>query len=80
MPAVWLLLAGKQSPAVSPQWPLSWDVMKHMHHTEFPVDGVFGTTSPNMSYTSGIKAAAPLSQGVLLPLCKMENLSTPPAS
>ena len=44
-----------------------------MCHTEFPVDGMFGATSLNTSYTGGIKAAAPLSWGVLLPLHKMEN-------
>ena len=51
-----------------------------MRHTEFLVDGVFGAMSLNTSYTGGLKVAAPLSWGVLLPLRKMENLSTPPAS
>ena len=51
-----------------------------MRHTKCPVDGVYGAMSPHTSYSSGIKAVAPLSLGVLLPLCKTENLSTPTAS
>ena len=37
-----------------------------MRHTEFPVDGVYGATSPYMSCTGSIKAAATPSRGVLL--------------
>ena len=40
----------------------------HMHHTELPVGGMYGATSPYMSSTGGIKAVATLSWGVLLPL------------
>ena len=79
LPAVWLLRAGKQLLAVSRQWPLP-GMWYHTHHTEFPVDGMFGATSPDTSYTCSIKVAAPLSWGVLLPLHKMENLSTPAAN
>ena len=74
-----LLQARKQSSAVSCQWPLP-RMWHHTHHTEFPVDGMCGVMSPHTSYSGSIKAVAPLSQGVLLPLRKTENLSTPPAS
>ena len=52
----------------------------HTCHTEFLVDGMCGVMSPHMSYSGGIKVVAPLFWGVLLPLSKTENLSTPPAS
>ena len=51
-----------------------------MCYTESLVDGVCGAMSPHMSYSSGIKAVVPLSRGVLLPLRKTENISTPLAS
>ena len=48
--------------------------------TECPVDGVCSVMSPYTSYSGCIKAVAPLSWGVLLPLLETENISTPPAS
>ena len=72
---VWLSGASKQSWVVSRQWPLP-RMWHQMCHTESPVDDVV----PHTSYSSGIKTVVPLSWGVLLPLRKSENISTPPAS
>ena len=77
--AVWLLQAGKQLPVVSCRLPLP-GMWRHMCHTKFLVDGIFSATSLYTSYTGGIKVAAPLSQRVLLPFHKLENLSNPLAS
>ena len=42
----------------------------------FWVDGAWSVMSPQMSYSGGIKAVAPPSQGVLLGLCVTKNIST----
>ena len=57
--------------------PRTWH---QVHHTKPPVDGICSVTSLHTSYSGGIKAVVPLSWGVLLPLNKMENISTPSAS